>query len=70
MTIRSADESWAVEKSAHILEVNSMVLQVDITLLRIPSEIANAREEPPCVFRHSEVPQTRSGHGSIVEDSL
>src|SRR6266404_369343 len=60
MTIRSADESVAVENSAHVLEVDLVIEQVDFSLLRIPPEIANAREQPLHIFRHSEAfPETR-----------
>jgi hypothetical protein len=41
MTIRSADESVAVENSAHVLEVDLVIAQIGFALFRIPSEIAN-----------------------------
>jgi len=53
MTIRSADESVAVENSARILEVDLVIAQVSFALLRIPSELANACEQPLHIFRHS-----------------
>src|SRR5260370_6002564 len=42
MTIRSADESVAVENSAHVLEVDLVGAQVAFALFRIPSEFADA----------------------------
>jgi hypothetical protein len=53
MTIRSADESMAVENSTHVLEVDPVVQQIAFAFFRIPSEIANACEQPLQVFRHS-----------------
>ncbi|MDP3691778.1 MAG: hypothetical protein Q8R73_12240 [Bradyrhizobium sp.] len=53
MTIRSADESVAVENAAHVLEVDLVVAQIDFALFRIPSEVANVREQPLHIFRHS-----------------
>jgi hypothetical protein len=54
MTIRSADEGVAVENAAHVLEVDSVIAQITFALFRIPSEIANACEQPLHIFRHSE----------------
>jgi hypothetical protein len=54
MTIRSADESGAVENSAHVLEVDLVIEQIAFAFFRIPSEIANACEQPLHIFRHSE----------------
>jgi hypothetical protein len=52
MAIRAADDRWAVENSARILEVYSVGPQVNFAFLRIPSEFANAREQSSYVFRH------------------
>src|SRR5580704_9414316 len=57
MTIRSADERWAVENSARVLEVDLVVTQVGLALLRIPPELANACEQSLYVFRHSKSPR-------------
>jgi hypothetical protein len=57
MTIRPTDESVAVEYSFHVLEVDSVIAQIAFALFRIPSERANAREQPPYIVRHSEAPQ-------------
>jgi hypothetical protein len=54
MTIRSADECVAVENSAQVLEVDLVIAQIAFALFRIPSEFANACEQPLYVFRHSE----------------
>jgi hypothetical protein len=53
MTIRSADESIALENSAHVLEVDLVIAQIAFALVRIPSELANAYEQPLYIFRHS-----------------
>jgi hypothetical protein len=67
MTIRSADESVAVENSARVLEVDLVIAQVAFALFRIPSEFANAREQPLQVFRHSKSsPKTGPRHGYTV----
>src|ERR1700726_2000050 len=44
MTIRSADESVAVENSPDVLEVDLVIAQVAFALFRIPSEFPNACE--------------------------
>jgi hypothetical protein len=54
MTIRSADESVAVENSLDVHEVDLVIDQIRLALFRIPSEIANACEQPLHLFRHSE----------------
>jgi hypothetical protein len=66
MTIRSADESVAVENSAHVLEVDLVIAQVIFALFRIPSVIANAREQPLDIFRHSNR-SLRQGYIASIE---
>jgi len=56
MTIRSADEGVAVENSSNVLEVDLVIAQVAFALFRIPTEIANACEQPLHIFRRSETP--------------
>jgi hypothetical protein len=53
MTIRSADEGVAVENSSHVFEVDLVIEQIAFALIRIPSEFANACEQPLYIFRHS-----------------
>jgi hypothetical protein len=68
MTIRSADESVAVENSLDVLEVDLVIAQVIFALFRIPSEVANACEQPLHLFRHSKsLPKTGFRHGYTVE---
>ena len=57
MTIRPTDEGVAVENSFHVLEVDLVIAQIAFALFRIPSEVANACEQPLHVFRHSDTPQ-------------
>ena len=45
MSIRSTDECWAVEYSFHVLEVDLVIAQIALALLRVPVESANAREQ-------------------------
>src|SRR6266404_6719554 len=59
MTIRSADEGVAIENSSDVLEVDLMIAQVAFAFFRVPSEIANACEQPLQLFRHSKPPQKR-----------
>jgi len=47
------DEDRTVENLDGILEIDPMFPQVDFALSRIPSELANACEQSPYVFRHS-----------------
>src|SRR5882724_8497812 len=71
MTIRSADEGVAVENSAHVLEVDLVIAQIAFALVRIPSEIANACEQPLYFFRHSESsPNLEFRHGITARGSL
>jgi hypothetical protein len=60
MTIRSADESVAVKNFSYVVEVDLVIAQIAFTLFRIPSELANACEQPLLVFRHSNRPRIRS----------
>jgi hypothetical protein len=71
MTIRSADESVAVENSARVLEVDLVIAQIAFALLRVPSEIANACEQPLYVFRHSKsLPERGFRYGYTARGSL
>jgi hypothetical protein len=56
MTIRPTDESVAVENSFRVLEVDSVIAQIAFALFRMPSEVANAREQPLHIIRHSDLP--------------
>jgi len=55
MTIRSTDESVAVENSFRVLEVDLVIPQIAFALSRMPSKVANACEQQLQVFRHSEI---------------
>jgi hypothetical protein len=68
MTIRSADEGVAVENSLDVHEVDLVITQVIFALFRIPSEVANACEQPLHIFRHSKsLPNAGSRYGYTVE---
>src|SRR3954452_2423155 len=56
MTIRSADECVAVENSLDVLEIDLVITQVIFAFFRIPSEVANACEQPLHICRHSKSP--------------
>jgi hypothetical protein len=53
MTIRSPDESVAVENSLDVLKVDLVIAQISFALFWIPREIANVCEQPLHIFRHS-----------------
>jgi hypothetical protein len=70
MTIRPTDESITAENSFRVLEVDPVIAQIAFALFRIPSEIANAREQPLQVFRHSEAPQAVGFRHDCIDRGL
>jgi hypothetical protein len=55
-SIGSKSDRGAIEDEAQLFKVDAAFAQDAITLLIVPPELTNLREQPLKIFRHSEAP--------------